>query len=124
MANVLVTGATGFIGSNLTRQLTKRGDQVTCLVRSASKAAALEPLGVRLAFADIRDAQAVRAAVHGIETVYHLAGVATAFRAKQLMEVNAIALGHLLSACAECSTPPKVVSVSSLAAAGPSTAGR
>ncbi len=51
----LVTGATGFIGSHLTEALRRRGDDVTALARSASKAAALAPLGVRVVPGDLHD---------------------------------------------------------------------
>src|SRR5690349_23391102 len=88
MARVLVTGATGFIGSHLTRRLVEQGDEVTCLVRSTSRVEPLERLGVRLARGDIRDANAVRAAVERSEVVYHLAGLVTAFRSMDLMAVN------------------------------------
>jgi nucleoside-diphosphate-sugar epimerase len=120
MARVLVTGASGFIGTKLTERLVARGDDVTCLVRSSSKRELLEPLGVRFALGDVRDADAVRAAVRGSEIVYHLAGLVTAIRAADLMEVNAAAFRNVLSACAESAPPPALVYVSSLAAAGPS----
>lgn len=120
MARVLVTGASGFIGLNLTTRLVERGDEVTCLVRSSSKLDALEPLGVRLALGDVRDAERVRWAVRGAEVVYHLAGLTTAFRAADLFAVNTEGFRNVVDACAGCTTPPTLVSVSSLAAAGPS----
>jgi nucleoside-diphosphate-sugar epimerase len=124
MARVLVTGATGFIGAKLTRRLVENGDEVTCLVRGSSKTAMLETLGVRLAVGDVRDAEAVRAAVDGAEVVYHLAGLTTAFSAEELMEINGRAFRNVAAACALRSTPPTLVSVSSLAAAGPAPENR
>lgn len=124
MTKVLVTGASGFIGSKLTERLVARGDDVTCLVRPTSNRAALEPLGVRFALGDVRDAAAVRAAVDRTEVVYHLAGLISAFSAAELMQVNCEAFRNVAGACAACETPPVLVSVSSLAAAGPSPADR
>ena len=49
----LVTGATGFVGSHLAEALRRRGDEVTALARSPSKAAALAPLGVRVVPGDL-----------------------------------------------------------------------
>ena len=72
---VLVTGATGFIGSHLVRELIERGDEVVALVRRTSAFAPLESLGARLAFGDITDASSVTAAVEGVEVVYHLADI-------------------------------------------------
>jgi nucleoside-diphosphate-sugar epimerase len=120
MAKVLVTGASGFIGTKLTERLVERGDDVTCLVRATSNRTALVPLGVRFAVGDVRDREALQSAVKGVEIVYHLAGLVTAFRARDLMEVNAEGFESVVAACAGCTTPPVLVSVSSLAAAGPS----
>ena len=124
MARVLVTGATGFIGSKLTQRLVERGDDVTCLVRASSKVDHLRELGVRLALGDMRDDEAIRAAVTSVDVVYHLAGLTTAFRAQDLMQVNAEAFGKLAAACAGCVQPPIVLFVSSLSAAGPSALDR
>jgi nucleoside-diphosphate-sugar epimerase len=124
MARVLITGATGFIGSQLTQRLVARGDEVTCLIRRTSNIEAIEPLGVRLALGDVRDAEAVRSAADRAETVYHLAGLTTAFRSSDLMQVNAAAFRNVVAACAERPAPPTLVFVSSLAAAGPSRAER
>lgn len=120
MPRVLVTGASGFIGTKLTERLVARGDEVVCLVRPSSKLDALEPLGVRFAVGDVRDADAVRRAVAGSDVVYHLAGLTTAFRASEMMQVNAEAFRNVAQACSSAANPPTLISVSSLAAAGPS----
>jgi nucleoside-diphosphate-sugar epimerase len=124
MTKVLVTGASGFIGTKLAQRLVARGDNVTCLVRGSSNRAQLDALGVRYAVGDVRDAAAVRKAIGRVQTVYHLAGLATAFRDRDLMTVNAEGFRNVAAACAESATPPVLVSVSSLAAAGPSPPGR
>jgi nucleoside-diphosphate-sugar epimerase len=124
MAKVLVTGASGFIGAKLSERLVARGDDVTCLVRPTSNRTALDPLGVRYAWGDVRDADAMRSAVAEADTVFHLAGLATAFSAQDLMRVNCEGFRNVAKACAECETPPVLISVSSLAAAGPSPPGR
>jgi nucleoside-diphosphate-sugar epimerase len=124
MARVLVTGATGFIGSKLTARLVERGDEVTCLVRATSKTGPLEALGVRLAQGDVRSPRRVRAAVAGADVVYHLAGLVTAFRQSDLHAVNTEGFRNVAAACAARITPPTLVSISSLAAAGPAPADR
>ena len=59
----LVTGATGFIGSDVVRQLRAAGEDVVALVRQPSKAQSLTDLGVVLARGDITRPDTVRAAI-------------------------------------------------------------
>ncbi len=70
---VMLTGATGFIGSHLVSRLVKRGDQLTALVRPATDASGLESLGVKVVRGDVRDQPAVELAVADCQIVYHLA---------------------------------------------------
>jgi nucleoside-diphosphate-sugar epimerase len=116
---VLVTGASGFIGAALARRLRERGDEVRALVRPTSVTAALEELGVELVRGD-----RLAAAVEGCELVFHLAGAVKALRSRDLFAVNAEGTRRLAEACARAERPPRLVHVSSLAAAGPATAGR
>jgi dihydroflavonol-4-reductase len=70
---VLITGATGFIGSRVARQLVARGDRVRALVRPTSRLTNLDGLGVELATGDLHDPGSLRRAVDGCSAVYHLA---------------------------------------------------
>lgn len=70
---VLVTGATGFIGSRLTERLVESGADVVAAIRSPEKAARIARLGVHMICADLSDVDAVRAAVHDREIVFSLA---------------------------------------------------
>src|SRR5947209_5819516 len=74
MPATLVTGATGFIGSHVTRLLLDRGDEVRATVRSDARAEQLHALGVKTIKADIRDRRAMRRAMRGVERVFHVAG--------------------------------------------------
>ncbi len=71
--NVLVTGATGFIGFHVAKLLLERGFHVKALVRDERGAQAVRDLGAELVKGDIRDAEAVVRAVKGCSHVYHLA---------------------------------------------------
>jgi nucleoside-diphosphate-sugar epimerase len=71
---VLVTGATGFLGSSLAGRLLAGGARVRVLARSAERAAWLAGRGAEVITGDITDPAAVRAAVAGADTIYHLAG--------------------------------------------------
>lgn len=68
-----VTGATGFIGGRLVRQLRAAGHEVRALVRSPSKAPDLTGLGASLHPGDITDKETMRAAMRGADGVFHLA---------------------------------------------------
>jgi nucleoside-diphosphate-sugar epimerase/N-acetylglutamate synthase-like GNAT family acetyltransferase len=68
-----VTGATGFIGGRLVRQLRAAGHEVRALVRTPSKAKDLAGLGVSLHSGDITDQDSMRAAMRGSDGVFHLA---------------------------------------------------
>ena len=124
MSNVLVTGATGFIGQNLAKTLVSRGDRVTCLVRATSKTQPLESLDVVRALGDITDEESVRKAVAGQDVVLHLAGRIAAVHKSELDRANVEGTRNVVRACAEQETPPVLVYVSSLAAAGPVVDGR
>ena len=71
---VLVTGATGFLGTSLVRRLLSDGAPVRVLARSAAKARPLTDGGAELVVGDITDRDAVAAAVADVSVVYHLAG--------------------------------------------------
>jgi dihydroflavonol-4-reductase len=73
---VLVTGATGFLGVAICRELLARGHAVRALVRPASGLSGLEGLGVEVARGDVLDPPSVRAALSGRDAVVHAAGIA------------------------------------------------
>lgn len=74
--NVLVTGATGFIGTRLVEKLVlEHGANVTALVRNYGRAARIARFDLKLAGGDIRDSEAVQRAMAGIDTVFNLAYV-------------------------------------------------
>lgn len=72
---ILMTGATGFIGRALTRQLVDNGQKVRILLRPSRRSPNL-PLGVpvEVAVTGLGDVRGLRAALRGVHAVYHLAG--------------------------------------------------
>lgn len=83
---VLVTGATGFIGSTVARQLVAAGHQIRVLVRNSSKLNALAGLSYEKADGDITDQAAVYNALDGCDAIIHCAGcVSLRLRDRELL---------------------------------------
>lgn len=118
----LVTGANGFIGQHLIRKLLEHGDEVRAMVRRESAAESLRGQGVETIVADVTQPEALPAAIEGVDAVFHLAGLVKALRAEELFKVNEGGTRNLLRACARRASPPAVIVISSLAAAGPAPA--
>jgi dihydroflavonol-4-reductase len=70
-AKKLVVGASGFLGSHVTRQLVARGDAVRVLIRPTSSTKAIEDLDVEYHYGDIFDDDALRAAMTGCDDVFY-----------------------------------------------------
>ena len=72
-AQTLITGATGLVGSAVTRKLVAEGIAVRALVRAGSPRFHLDGLDLQFVEGDMRDARSVRAAMAGIRHVFHVA---------------------------------------------------
>ncbi len=68
-----VTGATGFIGTRLARQLREAGHEVDAIARDPGKAGDLARIGVRLHKGDITDKESMRTPMAGADGIFHLA---------------------------------------------------
>ena len=115
---VLVTGATGFLGSHVARRLAERGDEVRVLVRSSSDRSRLDGLDLDYAIGDVTDQASVERAVEGTDLVFHCAAVVE-FGPKDpsfMASINVGGTRHVLDAAAERDI--LAVYVSSLAALG------
>lgn len=69
-----ITGATGFLGGEIVRQLAKSGYEVRAMVRDSQKAQWMGRLGVRLFKGDVTDKESMREAMTGVDGVFHVAG--------------------------------------------------
>jgi nucleoside-diphosphate-sugar epimerase len=124
MAKVLITGATGFIGGRLAERLAAEGRKVRCLARRGADVRRLERIGVELVEGDVTAPATLCAAVADVDVVFHLAGMIKALRGSDYFRVNQAGVENIMAACAKRTTPPTVVHLSSLAAAGPALGGR
>ncbi|MEA2376243.1 MAG: hypothetical protein QOI45_290 [Thermoleophilaceae bacterium] len=120
MATVLVTGATGFIGSHVARLVAERGDDVVLAVEPGSPDAAIADLDLKRVNCDVRDRRAVRRALRGVERVFHCAGI-TSVRpqdSERLFDVNVRGTKLVMEECLRAEVE-RVVYTSSAAVVGP-----
>jgi nucleoside-diphosphate-sugar epimerase len=122
---VLVTGASGFLGSHIAEQLAREGHAVRVLVRKTSSRRFLTAYPYEEALGDVTEPSSLPAAVAGAGAVVHAAGLVKARSEAEFEAVNARGTKNLLDAIAEA-TPDlrRFVYISSLAAHGPSEDGR
>ena len=78
MERILVTGATGFIGIEISRQLASRGLKPRLMVRRPLRGLMLKHLDVEIMQADLRSPRSLIRALDGIDTIFHL-GARAAF---------------------------------------------
>ena len=94
---ILLTGATGVLGSAVLRRLVARGEPVRCLVRDARRLGP-ERMHVQLATGDLADPAAFRNALRGVRTVIHLAGSERDQPGTTIEELDGLATWRLLRA--------------------------
>ena len=119
----LVTGSTGFIGSAITRELIKNGEEVKVLIRKTSDTRNIDYLEVEKVYGDIRDVDSMRSALKGCDTLFLTAAYFAhwAPNPKLLYEVNVGGTKASLQAALEADIE-KVVYTSTnnaIAASGP-----
>lgn len=74
MVKYFVTGATGFIGGRVARQLVRAGHRVVALARDPSRANDLTALGIEVHAGDVTDAESMRMPMTGVDGLFHIAG--------------------------------------------------
>lgn len=120
----LVTGATGFIGSNLVKELVKREYEVTCLVRKTSDLSCLEGLNANIIYGDCTDKGSLQKLPADFHYIFHLAGLTKAKKEEDFFAANVKGTENLLSVLsANPRNLRRFLYMSSLAAVGPSCSG-
>lgn len=118
---VAMTGATGFVGSHLATALVKAGVRPRLLVRDASRLLPELAGQVELVAGSLEDRDALASLVAGCGTVFHLAGVVRAGSPAGFDRGNRAGTEGLVAAIRQRTPDVRLVQVSSLSAAGPST---
>ena len=114
---ILVTGASGLVGSHLVSELLKQGNTVRALYRNGSPAETRG--GIEWVKGDILDISSLEEAMTGVQQVYHCAAIVafTAKKKKLLHQTNIEGTANVVNACLNCGVQ-KLLFVSSVAALG------
>jgi nucleoside-diphosphate-sugar epimerase len=116
----VVTGGGGFIGSHLIDALVARGDDVVCIERPGAPWRWLRDLPIEYRGTGLENTTALREACDGADVVFHLAALTEARTPREYYLVNTEGSARILkAAAAHNGGAPRVVFLSSLAAAGP-----
>lgn len=119
----LVTGATGFLGSAVVRELLRNGEEVRVLVRPNTNRLNLQGLDVEETLGDITDVASVRRALRGCDRVYHVAALYTLADPPQAYyRINVEGTRNVLQAALEAGVH-KAVYTSTIAAVGSARGG-
>jgi NADH dehydrogenase len=100
---ILLTGATGNVGSQVLRRLTARGERVRVLVRDPRRLGN-ERVRVQIALGDLSDPASFRNALRGVETVVHLAASIRDQPRASIEELNGVATLRLVRAAERART--------------------
>jgi nucleoside-diphosphate-sugar epimerase len=116
---VAITGATGFIGQTITRQLILAGYRVRALMRTVKRAGCLPAGGVEQVSGSLEDSTSLESLIQGADAVVHCAGAVRGATQEQFDRVNVEGVKRLLQALESQDNPPRLLSLSSLAAREP-----
>ncbi|ACI21116.1 NAD-dependent epimerase/dehydratase family protein [Thermodesulfovibrio yellowstonii] len=122
---VLITGATGFIGSHLTEALLNENFDVYCIVRNPLKLRFLQGLNVKIIQGDCSQKETIEKIRWDFDYIFNLSGITKATHPEEFFQSNYLGTKNLVEVVAERNPSLKrFVHVSSLAAVGPCRDGK
>ena len=112
---VLVTGATGFLGRHVVRELVAHHHDVLCLVHSPGKERVFSSLDVEVHYGSILDRESLTQALYGVQAVVHLVGIIRPTRRASFDQVHRQGTANIAEAAKE-SGVREIVYVSAMGA--------
>lgn len=116
---VALTGATGFVGGAIARQLSAAGWNVRALVRRMPSAALLPDHTLEIVLGDLGDRKSLDRLLNGCDAIVHAAGLVRALNPLDFFKVNEGGTQQILTAAAETAPQARFIQISSLAAREP-----
>ena len=116
---IVITGATGFIGSMLAKRLASTGWHIRALVRSASLGKRPKDIESEWVTGDLEDTDSLKKLVAGADAIVHCAGVVRGARQDDFNRINVDGVARLVQIATEQNPKPRFLLVSSLAAREP-----
>lgn len=98
----LVTGANGFIGSNLVKKLIEKGHNVRALVLEGTSERFLEGLDCKIYYGDVTKANSFELALQDVDVVFHLAAIPSIGWSEQIFKVNFEGTKNVFFKALEC----------------------
>jgi nucleoside-diphosphate-sugar epimerase len=121
---ILLTGASGFLGSHTAQELTRRGHSLTVLVRKTSKLDALQNLNLRYVEGALPDCSGLQPVLNEVDVVVHVAGIVKALSQNEFRRVNANGTANLVEAILSAPRRPRLfIHISSIAVHNPAVDG-
>ena len=113
---VLVTGATGFLGRQVVRELLARHHQVRCLVHTPGRERIFSDRSLQIHYGSVTDLDALGAACQGVEAVIHLAAIIQQKAAATFDEINRRGTANIVAVCRELGGLKHFILVSAIGA--------
>ncbi len=116
---IAITGANGFVGSNLIKHFQNRGHEVIALVRESSNPNAI-PAATNIISTDYADIEAIKSALENCDVLIHNAGKTKALNHSAMMDANVGITENIITAINQLSKSIHLIYISSQAASKPS----